>query len=49
MKLEDGNDFMVASNPDVIDITFKGASYELSHERAQVLAQTLLDAIEMWK
>lgn len=48
--LVNGDKFMVASDEKVVDITFNTTryEYELSHERARVLAETILAALQMW-
>lgn len=49
--LVNGDKFMVASNEKVVTILFNdtGYEYELSHERARVLAETILAALKMWE
>jgi hypothetical protein len=44
-----GNSFIVGSTPDTVQVTFVEGSFELTHERAEILANTILAAIQKWK
>jgi hypothetical protein len=41
--------FVVGSNPKTVSISVDGITFTLSHERANVLAATIRDAVMQWK